>query len=89
MTDLSAAKIKRLVKELENIRRIGSSISKGEQVPGACSISAPVFDHESAAVASLSILCLESTLQAKAEKEFGRLVREAAANVSCELGWSK
>lgn len=89
MTDLSAAKIKRLVKELENIRRIGSSISKGEQVPGACSISAPVFDHEGTAVASLSILCLESTLQAKAEKEFGRLVREAAANVSRELGWSK
>lgn len=89
MTDLSAAKIKRLLKELNSIRRIGSSTSKGEQVPGACSISAPVFNHENAAIASLSILCLESTLQAKTEREFSRLVREAAANVSRELGWSK
>jgi DNA-binding IclR family transcriptional regulator len=88
-TDLGATRIKRLMKELAEIRRAGSSITKGEQVPGACSISAPVFNHQGEAVASLSILCLESTLQAKTEMEFGRLVRDAAAKVSQELSGSE
>lgn len=86
-TGLGRAQVKRLMIELESIRQAGSSVTKGEQVPGACSISAPVFNHEGVVVASLSILCLESTLQARTERNFRRLVREAAANVSGELGW--
>lgn len=84
-SNLSRARVRRLLSELENIRRTGSSVTKGEQVAGACSISAPVFNHDGAVVGSISILCLESTLRATAEKNFRRLVREAAAKVSDEL----
>ena len=84
---LGRTKVKRLMGELADIRQAGSSVTKGEQVEGACSISAPVFNHEGVVVASISILCLESTLRAKTERDFRRRVREAAANVSGELGW--
>jgi len=87
-TSMSRSKAKRLMAELENIRQAGSSVTKGEQVAGACSISAPVFNHEGVVTASISILCLESTLRAKTEKDFRREVRDAAEIVSRDLGWS-
>ncbi len=88
-TDLGATEFDSLMNELEMVRRDGTSVTKGEQVPGGCSISAPVFNSEGAAVASVSILCLESTLKVKPEKDFRFQVREAAENISNQLGWSR
>ena len=85
--NLGPVNTKRLMIELENIRQTGSSVSKGEQVPGSCAISAPIFNHETAVVASINILCLESTLQQKMEQDYRRQVKKAAAKVSAELGW--
>ena len=89
LTDLSARKIQRLIKELKEIRGIGWAVTRGERLPGACAVSAPVFEHEGVAVASVSILCLESTLRTTAAKDFGRLVQATALNVSRDLGWSE
>ena len=86
LTDLSPRKTQRLIKELKEIREIGWAVTRGERLPGACAVSAPVFEHEGAAVASVSILCLESTLRATAPKEFGRLVRATALSISRDLG---
>jgi DNA-binding IclR family transcriptional regulator len=87
LADLGERKSQRLVEELREIRRVGWAVSIGERVPGACAVSAPVFNHQGTAVASVSILCLESTLREKAASNFGRLVRENAMSVSHELGW--
>lgn len=74
--------------ELAQIRKEGSAISRGEVVPGACAVSAPIFDRDGAAIASLSVLCLESTLDEKSAMRFSHLLRESAAEVSARLGWS-
>ncbi len=87
LADLDERKTRRLVEELTDIRRTGWAVSIGERLPGACAVSAPVFNHEGTAVASISILCLESTLRVKSASTFGRLVRETAMSVSHELGW--
>lgn len=86
--NLGAKKTRDLSKELEKIRRVGWAFSIGERLAGAGSISAPVFNHGGFAIASISILCLESRLKAKTIKDFGHVVRETALQVSHELGWS-
>ena len=85
--ELSTKQIQRLSKELEEIRASGSSYTLGERLPGAGSISAPVFSHDSVVIASVNLLCLESRLKAKAVREFRRLVRATAMDISEELGW--
>ena len=88
-TDLGPRKIQGLIMELKEIRSIGWAVTTGERLPGACAVSAPVFEHEAAAVASVSILCLESTFRAPAAKDFGCLVQATALGVSRDLGWSE
>ncbi|MDE0004308.1 MAG: hypothetical protein OXQ29_16585, partial [Rhodospirillaceae bacterium] len=65
----------------------GTAYTLGERLPGAGSISAPVFDHEGAAIASVNVLSLEARLKAATVRNFRRLVRAAAMAVSGELGW--
>jgi DNA-binding IclR family transcriptional regulator len=77
----------RLVKELEEIRAAGSAYTLGERLPGAGSISAPVFNHDGVVIASVNVLCLESRLNAKTVRDFRRLVQATAMDVSRELGW--
>jgi DNA-binding IclR family transcriptional regulator len=57
-------------------------------VPGACAISAPVFNRDGAAIGSLSVLCLEATLDEDNAQKFSRLLRDSAVDVSARLGWA-
>ena len=85
--NLSATAVRRLYRDLREIRGAGTAYTLGERLPGAGSISAPVFDHEGAAIASVNVLSLESRLNAGTVRKFRRLVRAAAMTVSGELGW--
>jgi len=78
-----------LMRELADVRRLGSAVSKGERVPGSASVSAPVFDHEGRAIGSVSILSLAVRMPEDVVRSHRELVREAAAAISRELGWSR
>ena len=85
--DIGADKKKTLRQELGRIRTKGSAVSRGEQIPGACAISAPIFDRDGTVVGSLSVLCVDSTLNDETAENFGNLVRESTAEISARLGW--
>ena len=84
---LSANRIRNVTRELKEIRAAGSAFTLGERLPGAGSISAPVFNHEAVAIASVNVLSLEARLNAATVRNFRRLVRATAMAVSGELGW--
>ena len=86
--DLGPTRTKELRGELAQIRKEGSGVSRGERVPGACAISAPIFDRDGAVIGSLSILCVDSTLNEESAEHFGNLVRESTAEISARLGWT-
>ena len=85
--NLSTTRARKVTRELREIRSAGTAYTLGERLPGAGSISAPVFDHEGAPIASVNVLSLESRLNAGTVRNFRRLVRAAAMSVSGELGW--
>jgi DNA-binding IclR family transcriptional regulator len=87
VAEMRTKQFQRLVKELEEIRAAGSAYTLGERLPGAGSISAPVFNHDGVVIASVNVLCLESRLNAKTVRDFRRLVQATAMDVSRELGW--
>lgn len=84
--DLPPRQERQLTKELEKIRRLGFSDTCGERVAGSRSISAPIFNHEGLAVASVSILSLESRLHQREVRECRRRVKIAAMDISNEMG---
>lgn len=86
---LPARQERQLKKDLEEIRRLGFSDTCGERVPGSRSISAPIFNHEGMAIASVSILSLESRLHQREVKECRRRVKIAAMDISNEMGSSR
>ena len=83
---LSANQIRNVTRELKEIRAAGSAFTLGERLPGAGSISAPVFNHEAVAIASVNVLSLEARLNAATVRNFRRLVRATAMAVSREPG---
>jgi DNA-binding IclR family transcriptional regulator len=85
--NLSATAVRKLNRDLREIRGAGTAYTLGERLPGAGSISAPVFDHGGTAIASVNVLSLESRLNAETVRKFRRLVRAAAMTVSGDLGW--
>src|SRR5262249_58949365 len=72
---------RRLVRELEEVRRNGLAFNFGERVAGASGISAPVYAGSGRVVAELGLAGPTPRLQAR-RAELGRLVVEAAARVS-------
>lgn len=84
--ELEPARTQALRKQLALIRQQGSGLSRGERVPGACAVSAPISNRDRQIVGSVSVLCVDSTLDDARAAEFGRLVLEAAGEISAGLG---
>lgn len=55
VTELTVTDRSRLLAELKDIRRVGFATSLGERQAGAGSVAAPVFDHEGAVQAVISV----------------------------------
>ncbi len=87
--ELSARKAKQLLTDLEEVRRLGFADTCGERVAGSRSISAPVFNYEGLAVASVSVLSLQSRLQRREVNECRRCVKATALEISNEMGASQ
>lgn len=86
--ELSSRREKQLMKDLEEIQRQGFSDTCGERVPGSRSISAPILNHEGVAIASVSVLSLESRMQRREVSKCRRLVKITASEISSELGFA-
>ena len=83
---LSAHKERQLMKDLDEIRRLGFADTCGERVAGSRSVSSPIFNHEGVVVASVSVLSLQSRMQRREVNEYRRCVKAAALAISTEMG---
>jgi IclR family transcriptional regulator, KDG regulon repressor len=79
----------RTLREMKKIRQAGTAYSCGERVVGSRSVSAPIFSPEGAAIASVSILSLESRLDEMNLAEYRKLAGDTAKNISADFGWSE
>lgn len=77
----------RLRTVLAGIRRRGYNISHGDLDPGAFSVAAPVRDHAGRVTASISVAGPQSRLTPDLERQYVRLCRTAAEELSHRLGW--
>lgn len=74
--------------ELDRIRRRGYSTSIEEFNRGGAGVAAPVFNHEGQVIAALSVGGPVSRLYPKKMQLFGTLVKQAADELSRELGYA-
>ncbi len=81
--------LRALEQSLEAIRRLGYATSQSERILGAASAAAPVFDHRGHVIASISVAGVTVRHGAPELGRFGELVRESAARLSAELGWTR
>jgi DNA-binding IclR family transcriptional regulator len=77
---------RRLDKELADIRERGIALSKGQKIPGAVGIGAPVFGASGAVIGSLSATIPASELKPAQEKGISSLVKKKAGELSRRLG---
>ena len=71
---------------LERIRRRGYAVSRGERIPGASSVAAPVFDH-AGVIGSISAAGVLARSDARRIARYGAVVIAEARALSRELGW--
>jgi DNA-binding IclR family transcriptional regulator len=87
LTPLTITDRKALEKDLESIRKKGYAISRGEREPDAFSVTAPVWDASSRAVASLSISGPNFRLTDQKLEKYIIWVLAASEEISRKLGY--
>lgn len=87
VTDSTLTDPEVLKESLACIRRVGYAISFGERTPGSVGVAAPIYDHESQVVASLSLSVPASRFTDDRQDELTTAVSLAAHEVSRRLGW--
>jgi DNA-binding IclR family transcriptional regulator len=75
-----------LRRELAEIRERGYSINRGEYWDGVEGVAAPIWDINSSPIAAVSIVGPTYRFSPEHIEEFGRLAKEAAAEISRQLG---
>lgn len=75
-----------LAGELEQIRRDGFALNRGERVAGVHGVAAPVTDSRGSVTAAIGISGPAERLNYRALRKFGPLVRDVAARLSHDLG---
>ncbi|HYF18093.1 MAG TPA: IclR family transcriptional regulator [Ramlibacter sp.] len=80
---VKAAQVRR---ELEQVRRQGYAHTRGQKIPGAVGMSAPVF-NAGGVVAALCITVPDTRFQESMEARFSHTLVQQAARFSAALGW--
>lgn len=86
-TNKTITNLKKLIKELESIRKKGYSNDNGENESQIYCVAAPIYDYTNKAVAAISISSLDNTNYKKEERNLGNLVKKAAMRISEKLGF--
>ncbi|MGP3963711.1 IclR family transcriptional regulator [Nonomuraea sp. 3N208] len=76
----------RLRAELAHIRRRGYAVDDRENEPEVRCVAAPIFNHNDAVAAAISVSGLTSRITAARVRELGPLVAGTAARISRKLG---
>ena len=76
-----------LDRDLDEARQKGFAVNHAEWRPGICGIAAPLRDHRGQVVAAIGVWGAEDKILGPRKEELGRLVIEAAADASRELGF--
>ncbi|MEU6711735.1 IclR family transcriptional regulator [Nonomuraea sp. NPDC046802] len=76
----------RLRAELAAVRRRGYAVDDRENEPEVRCVGAPIFNHNDAVTAAISVSGLTSRITAARVRELGPLVAEAASRISRKLG---
>jgi DNA-binding IclR family transcriptional regulator len=75
-----------LVQQIEDAQRLGYVVSRGESNPGAVAVASPIRDAHGDVVADLVISWPDNRTSLDREREFGGIAREAANEISRQLG---
>ncbi len=81
-----AVKPVQVERELAAIRQQGYALTRGQKIPGAVGMAAPVFDRHGA-VAALCLTIPEARFQATTEARLARTLLQQAEQFSTALGW--
>jgi IclR family acetate operon transcriptional repressor len=87
-TDATVTTPESLRAELDEVRDRGYAVNRGEWRSDVRAVASPIFDQSGKPVASISISTPASRMPASAETRFGQTIRDAASQVSRELGYS-
>ena len=85
-TPATATTQKELLAELEQIRREGFAINRGERIEGVCGVAAPVMDRSGAVNASIGISGPAERLSLRTLRGYGAVVRDISGRLSQCLG---
>lgn len=70
LTEKTITNPSRLLKELEQIKKVGYSVSKGERNPDAFSMAAPIFEREGQIIGALAIAGPVSRLTTETQETY-------------------
>lgn len=76
----------KLEKDLAEIRKHGVAFSRGQKIPGAVGIGAPVIETNGTVIGSLTATVPATDLTASKEKQIRMLIKSKAAELSVRLG---
>ena len=86
LTGATVTRASELRRRLEEIRRTGISVNRGERRDDIAALAAPVFNASAECVAAVSISGARSRLTQECLEDFARHVRKAAEEISLRLG---
>lgn len=78
---------KEFLRELDRIRKAGYVCTRGQKMPGAVGIGAPVFGGSGRVVGSICITVPQARFDPKSERRLAGLAVKAAARLSAALGF--
>jgi DNA-binding IclR family transcriptional regulator len=86
VTDSSIAEPYRLELELEKIRKRGCASTKGQLIPGAAGLAAPIFGSRGEVVGAVALMIPEQRLARDGEAKLLDLLKECTAAITGEIG---
>jgi DNA-binding IclR family transcriptional regulator len=78
---------KKLLAELKKIQKQGFASSRGERVPDAYAIAAPVFDAAGGLIGALGVAGPAGRFTSSVRKSHQRMILDHARRLSKQLGW--
>ena len=85
-TNLSITEPYKLQIELEKIRKNGCASTKGQLIPGAAGLAAPIFSSSGEVLGDISLTIPEQRLAQGGEEKLLELLMECTAQITADIG---